>query len=260
VPDTPPPLTVPAGEGAIVDVRPHARLPRWLAVAQAVLVCGIPTQVLLAGVVWFGFGIAPLKEDGLSLEFFAIVSLLDTALIALLIRAFLSMSGETSAQVFLGWRPVRREVWRGLALVPVVFVAVTAGVLFLRAAFPALHNVDVSPLEGFMRTPLEAGIFLVVVVLAGGVREELQRAFILHRFKHYLGGVRVGLVVFSLTFAVLHLDQGFDAAIAIGTLGFVWGVLYIRRESVVTPLVNHAGFNAAQVVQVLVARSLGLPV
>jgi len=239
---------------------PELPLPRWLALLQAVFVCGIPTQVLLAIVVWFGVGIPPTRQGELSLEFFAIVSLLDTALIALLILGFLMMSGETSREVFLGTRPVGREIVRGLLLVPVVFIGVTMMVVILRVLFPWMHNVETSPLEGFMRTPLEAGIFLVVVVLAGGVREELQRAFILHRFKHYLGGVRVGLVVFSLTFAALHLDQGFDVATAIGVLGFAWGVMYVIRGSAVGPLVNHAGFNAAQVMQVIVARAFGVPI
>jgi membrane protease YdiL (CAAX protease family) len=131
-------------------------------------------------------------------------------------------------------------------------------VLGLRAVAPGLHNVPTSPLEGFLATPLDAAIFFVVVVLAGGVREELQRAFILHRFDQSLGGVKLGLLIFSVTFGVLHLDQGYDVAIAIGTAGLFWGILYAWRRSAVAPMVNHAGFNAAQVGQVLVARALGL--
>jgi membrane protease YdiL (CAAX protease family) len=117
--------------------------------------------------------------------------------------------------------------------------------------------VEKNPLEHYMRTPLEAGIFLVVVMLAGGIREELQRAFILHRFEQALGRVRIGLVIFSIIFGLLHIYEGVDAAVAIGLLGLFWGVLYIRRRSVVMPMVNHACFNGLQVVQVMIARSLG---
>jgi len=101
------------------------------------------------------------------------------------------MNGENSRDVFLGHRPLRGEVWRGLALVPVVFIGVTIVVLALRSALPWLHTVKESPLAAFMQSPLEAAIFLVVVVLGGGVREELQRAFILHRFEQSLGGVKL---------------------------------------------------------------------
>jgi membrane protease YdiL (CAAX protease family) len=100
-------------------------------------------------------------------------------------------------------------------------------------------------------------MFVVVVVLAGGVREELQRAFILHRFGQRLGGARVGLVLFSLTFGALHLEQGADVAVAIGLLGFVWGLLYIQRRSAILPMVNHGAFNAVQVLQGVLAKSLG---
>lgn len=236
-------------------------IPRWFAAAQAIAVSGIPTQLVLAAVLVFGLGVAPFAEGGpsggLRLEFMATVMLLDTALTALLIRIFLELSREDSRAVFLGARPALREALGGLALVPVVFAGVTGIVMLLRAAAPWLHTVTTSPMLGFMRTPTEASVFLVVVVLGGGVKEELQRAFILHRFKHYLGGVRIGLIVFSVWFGLLHWDQGLDVAVSIALLGLFWGVLYIRRRSAVMGMVNHAGFNAGQVVQVMVARALG---
>ena len=190
---------------------------------------------------------------GISLEFLATLILIDTAIMAILIRVFLSLSGETSKDVFLGVRPVRGEILRGLAIVPLALVAVTLAVLLLRTTMPWLHNVTVSPIEAYLRTPLDAAIFLVVAVLAGGVREELQRAFILHRFGQHLGGLRVGLVLFSIAFGVFHYDQGFDVAIAIGLLGLLWGILYIRRRSVVMSMVSHAGFNATQVLWAVAA-------
>ena len=235
-------------------------LDRLIVLGQAVAISGIPTQLFIFIIIWAGAGIQPLNEGRLNLEFFAMVSLIDTALIALLIRMFLAYTGENSNQVFLGSRPIKGEVLRGLALVPVTFAGVVGIVLAIRTFMPWLHNVERSPLEDLMRTPLEAGIFLVVVILAGGVREELQRAFILHRFKHYLGGVKLGLVIFSLMFGLLHYDQGWDVSIAIGTLGLLWGILYIRRGSAMMGMVNHACFNAAQVMQVMVARTLGIPV
>ena len=105
-----------------------------------------------------------------------------------------------------------------------------------------------------MRTPFDAAIFGVVVILAGGVREELQRAFILHRFEQRLGGAWVGLVVFSAFFGALHVSEGVDAAVAIGVLGLFWGVVYIKRRSAILPLVNHAGFDVLQVLQVVLVR------
>jgi membrane protease YdiL (CAAX protease family) len=260
-PPAPVPSPVPAA------TRPFP-LPKWFALAQAVAVSGIPTQiVIVVGLIFLGNW--PLDGGQISLEFFAIVGLLDTACIALLIRLFLMLSGETSRDVFLGRRRAWGEIWRGVLLVPVAYIGVAVVVLTLRWLAPWLQTVETNPLEHYMRTPLEAGIFLVVVMLAGGIREELQRAFVLHRaaaihFEFHIlnrrvriGGVRWGLAVFTIVFGLLHIYEGVDAAVAIGLLGLFWGVLYIRRRSVVMPMVNHACFNGLQVVQVLIARSLG---
>jgi membrane protease YdiL (CAAX protease family) len=237
------------------------RLPRWLAVFQVVLVSGFPTLFLVGTALVFGAklqGVPIFEGSGVSLQFFALLGLIDTAVVALLIRLFLTMSGETSHEVFIGHRPVVGEIVRGLALLPVVFFGVTAVVLTIRAVAPWMHTVEGNPLEAFMRTPIDAAVFGVVVVLAGGIREELQRGFILHRFGQRLGGIRLGLVLFSLLFALLHLDQGVDVALGVGCLGLLWGLLYVTRRSAVMAMVNHAGFNAAQVLQQIVARSLSV--
>ena len=236
-----------------------ARPPFWLfALLQAIAVCGIPTQVFVAACLIFIAGMAPMGPEGISLEFIATVSFLDTALVAILILIFLLLSGETSRQVYLGTRPVLGEAARGLALVPITFLAVILMVSAVRAIAPWMHNVKVSPLEAYLRNPLDAAIFLVVVVLAGGVREELQRGFILHRFGQSLGGKWVGNLTFGVAFGLLHVDQGWDIALVIGMLGLAWGAFYIRRRSVVMSVVNHAGFNAANVLQQVIVTSLGL--
>jgi membrane protease YdiL (CAAX protease family) len=230
------------------------RISRGFAAAQAFLVCGIPTQAVVF-LALLGTG-SPMGSDGstltvepanISLEFFAMASLFDTALVAVLIRIFLMMSGENSREVFLNGRPVLREVLRGLALVPILWIVVITLIYSMTTLVPGLHNVPNNPLEAYMDTPLKAGVFLMVVVLAGGVREELQRGFILHRFDQRLGGAWVGLAVFSVAFGLFHLQQGYDVAIAVGLLGVIWGLLYIRRRSVVAAMVSHTGFDVAQV-------------
>jgi membrane protease YdiL (CAAX protease family) len=240
-----------------VQVNPAG--PAWpFALLQAIAVCGIPTQLLVAVVLILGLGMVPLSADGLSLEFIATVSFVDTAVVALLIRLFLMASGERSRDVYLGRRRHWPEIGRGLALVPVAFLVVVLLVSGVRAIAPWLHNVKESPLAAFMTNPLDTAIFAVVVVLAGGVREELQRGFILHRFGQRLGGMWMGNLIFGLAFGLLHVDQGWDIALVIGLLGLGWGALYIRRGSVLMSMANHAGFNFAQVLQQVLATSLGL--
>jgi len=200
---------------------------------------------------------AGLMDQLTSLEFVATTQLIDTALIAIMIRIFLEMSGEDSRTVFLGRLPLFKETLRGLALVPVIFIGVASLVALIRYAAPWLHTVKESPIQAYMQNPFDASIFLVVVVLGGGIKEELIRAFVLHRFDQGLGGIRLGLALFSVMFGLLHFDQGWDVALAIGMLGLFWGVIYMKRRSAWMNMVSHAGFNAANVAQVMIARALG---
>jgi membrane protease YdiL (CAAX protease family) len=107
-----------------------------------------------------------------------------------------------------------------------------------------------------MTTPRDTAIFAVVVLFAGGVREEVQRAFIIRRFDQYLGGAALGILIFSIVFGLGHVDQGYAAAIATGVLGAAWGVLYWWRQSIIAPMVCHAGFNLSQLLKyvTLIAR------
>jgi membrane protease YdiL (CAAX protease family) len=252
------PLTPASSE----PVRP-ARLPqpRWLLAIQVVLTCGIPSQIFAAALMMLVMRV-DLTSSGLmdrltSLEFVATTQLIDTALIAIMIRVFLEMSGEDSRSVFLGRLPLFKETLRGLALVPVIFIGVASLVALIRVVAPWLHTVKESPIQAYMQNPFDASIFLVVVMLGGGIKEELIRAFVLHRFDQGLGGIRLGLALFSIMFGLLHFDQGWDVAIAIGMLGLFWGVIYIKRRSAWMNMVSHAGFNAANVAQVMIARALG---
>ena len=64
-----------------------------------------------------------------------------------------------------------------------------------------------------------------------------------------LGGGRIGVIATSVVFGFGHLIQGVDAAVATGLLGAFWGVVYLRRRSVIGPMVSHAGFDLLQILQ-----------
>ena len=224
-----------------------------------VLLCsGIPTQLLIGQALALG-GWSPFTGAGVPQAgpLFAL-ALIDTVVLLVLIAALQRARGETMAGLLLGDRSVRREAWLGVVLVPALFLAVGVTVLTLRTLFPSLHNVPANPFEQLIRTPRDAGLFSVVAIVAGGLREEVQRAFLLRRFSTHLGGPTVGLVVVSVAFGAGHIVQGFDAAVATGMLGFVWGLMYLRRGSTVGPIVSHALYNGTQVVQLMLLRSMPL--
>jgi uncharacterized protein len=250
-----PPAVAPAGgAGGILPVE------RLGAFAEVLLCSGLPTQLLIIGVLT-GVGMhARLDDGGWSPAFVITMSLLDTALVLGLVGFFLRAHGESIHGFLLGPRRAGREAALGLALVPVAFATVVLVLAVALAVRPELHNVPVNPFERLLQTPQDAAIFAVVVMVAGGVREEVQRGFIIHRFDRYLGGGVVGIVLFSTVFGLGHVEQGYAAAIATGVLGAVWGVVYLVRRSVVAPVVSHAGFNLAQLLKYVVLSHACAPI
>ena len=257
-----PPLLDPVGS-AYPDTRVSVvhTPPRWrqrlTALVEVVLCSGFPTQLLLIGVLAV-LGLAAIDESGtLSLRYIFLLSMADTVLLLWLIFYFLRRNREHPAEVFLGTRPRRRELHLGLFLTPVVLGAALGSVSLLHYLWPGLRNVPENPFEALLGSPWNAAVFALVAVVAGGVREELQRAFILRRFERHLGGGAVGLVVFSLAFGLGHALQGWDAAVVTGLLGLGWGVVYLVRRSVVSTIVSHAGFNLIEIGMVLAGLSTG---
>lgn len=227
------------------DVPPRQPWPS--ALIEVLLCSGFPTQILIITILRMA-GMQPQDAGGaLSIRFFGALAGLDSLLLIALIFFFLRAHHESPRAIFLGTRPSAREAALGLAMVPIVFVFVAFVVGGLRLIAPWLQTVPQNPLGALLDTPHEAAVFAVVVVVAGGLREEIQRAFILHRFEQSLGGARLGLVLFSAMFGLGHIEQGADVAIATAALGLFWGILYLARRSIVAPAVSHAGFNLAQV-------------
>ncbi len=225
---------------------------RIVALIEVALCSDYPTQFALA-LLFNAAGMSPLDErHQLVLSYVVTLSLVDTLLLIGLIVLFLRSHGESVRRVLLGTRSVVDEIRFGI---PLMFAALGIGLAVLvgiQLLVPSLHNVPHNPLQDLIRRPRDAWVFAIVVVVAGGVREEIQRAFILHRFDVWLGGGAVGVVVGSVAFGFGHLLQGADAAIATGLLGVFWGVVYLRRRSVVAPMVSHSGFNLLEIAQYLV--------
>jgi membrane protease YdiL (CAAX protease family) len=223
-------------------------LSRLRALTEVVLCSGYPTQIAIAAVLFGGLHFGPSPDGHLTPQYIVVLLALDTALLLGLMWAFLRRSGERPRDVFVGWRRPADEAKLGLLTVPPILVLIAAIQLVLRVVAPSLHNVPTSPFAGLMDSPWTLAGFLIVLIVAGGVREELQRAFLLRRFEEHLGGAGVGLVITSLAFGLGHTLQGWDAALGTAILGAFWGVMYLARRSTVGTITSHAIFNTIQAV------------
>jgi membrane protease YdiL (CAAX protease family) len=242
----------------ITPASPQAPTPlaaRIVALIEVLLCSDVLTQFAIGGTL-LALGYQPRRPDGqLSVGYVVALSLGDALLLIGIILALLYAHGERPRDVFVGRRSIFSEAVFGLWLLPLTFAVAAAVILSVRRFAPSLHNVENNPLQGLLGTPSDAWWFALVVVVAGGVREEIQRAFLLHRFDVWLGGRTVGLIVTSIAFGAGHYTiQGIDAGLATGLLGLMWAVVYVRRGSAIAPMVSHAGFDLLQIVPFLGLR------
>ena len=229
----------------------EVRAARLVALFEVLLCSDFPTQLAI-GVTLRVFNLVPKTAHGdLSVPYVVVLSLVDTAVLVGLILFLLMWHGERPRDVFLGSRPIAGEIKLGLPMTLMAFVIAIAVLGAVQLVAPSLHNVPQNPLQDMLRRPRDAGLFAIVVVIAGGVREEIQRAFILHRFDQWLGGAYVGVVVWSTIFGFGHVLQGYDVALATAAMGAFWAIVYVRRRSIVAPLVSHSGFNLLELAQYL---------
>ena len=232
-------------------VQPPVVLPieRAAAALEVILCSGFPTQIVIITVL-ATFGMQPRLEDGrFNAPFVFALTLLDTLLLVGLVCFFFRAHRESIREQLFGARRLGRELLFGVVLIPASFAVVVLVLLVVQAAAPSLRNVPHNPLAELAKTRTDALIFAFVVMIAGGVREEIQRGFILRRFEQFLGGGVTGLTIFSCLFGLGHLEQGRDVAIATAVLGAFWGAIFLHRRSVAAPMVGHAGFNLLQVVK-----------
>jgi membrane protease YdiL (CAAX protease family) len=228
-----------------------------IAIAELILCSSIPTQLVIQLFLVYVLGLQPkTADDQWSLSFVVTSSLADTILLIALMVVLSRAHGDSLSELWLGRGSILKECLIGFAYIPPIFLLVVIVLNTVRLFAPALHNVETNPLEQLASGgAVNVAAFGAVAIFAGGVREELQRAFLLRRFERHLGGADVGVLVLSVAFGLGHYLQGWDAAIATGTLGAVWAGMYLRRRSSVAPIVSHAGFNSLEILRVAMVGS-----
>jgi len=188
-------------------------------------------------------GAAIIQDVHLIVGFVLLEAVITLILLALLLRAY----NGTAEDLGLRWREWKPNLFIGLGLLPVLFLLNLIVSEAFRVFLPE-HFTNRNPLTDLIHTPQELGLFIISVILAGGIKEELQRAFILTRFEHYLGGVRLGLVLWSIAFGAAHYIQGMQATVIAALFGFIFGAVYIARENIIAPIVAHGLYDVLTLV------------
>jgi membrane protease YdiL (CAAX protease family) len=230
----------------IVALHPPSQPPKtWVDRIQALF-----EVVLLAGVVSSLIATLPFAgsirdQTGLLADIRVLAGflLLEAAVTLVLLHLVMKAHGEKLRDFGLSWQHWRSDVLFGLAIVPILFGVNGVVTVLFRTYLPQLlqeHN----PLAELVRTPQDLALFTGTALIAGGIKEELQRAFILRRFQAFLGGANLGLIVWSAMFAIGHTIQGWQGVVVAGIYGLVFGILYLARGTLIAPMVAHGVYDA----------------
>ncbi len=194
----------------------------------------------LASMIWISLisSESPLSSSG---SFFAF-QMIDFIFTLAVVGGLLHLNGQSWRTI--GWRGkgTVQGVLAGVAALPLLFAATWLSISTVSRLFPSLASGP-NPLLELIQTPQDVALFSASSLLTGGFKEEIQRAFILERFKNGLGGVWAGLAVWSVVFGLLHVSQGYDRAIGAGFLGLIFGLLYLWRRHLAAPVCAHGLFD-----------------
>jgi membrane protease YdiL (CAAX protease family) len=227
------PPSPPTGRRRIVE-----RLATVFEVILVAFLGSIVAQVVLAGA-----GLSPMAGAPQLAAFMWS----EAVLTLLILTALLRMRRERWKN--LGWtsQHLHADARIGLLVLPGLFVVTfIVGGLFHR--FWPQYVSEKNDLLEMIKTGRDLALFLISSVFVGGFKEEIQRAFILKRFERDLGGIWVGLLVWTPVFGALHYVQGADKAFGAALLGLVFGLLYIWRRRLTSPIVAHALYDVTTLV------------
>jgi uncharacterized protein len=225
---------------------PESQTPQisWVYRAQAlfeVILLGGAVSSLFAGL---PFARTPGGREILlsNINFLSAYVLLEASITFVLLFLVMRAHGETLRWLGWQWRRLRTEVALGLALVPLLF-ALNFVVSIIFQAFFRQFFLERNPLTELIHGPRDLALFIVVALIAGGVKEEVQRAFIVRRFQVYLGGASLGLIIWSVAFGIGHYVQGAQGMVAAGMFGLIFGIAYVARGSLIAPMVAHGVYD-----------------
>ena len=227
---------------------PNMDLPRktWVDRVQAAfeifLLSGLISS-LMAGLLLYAFlgkrATNPLSSAGV----FSVFLLLESGITFLFLATILKYHRQTINSLGVQWDQWKFNLLIGLALVPFLFLINAAVAIFVKLYFPQFF-IETNPLTDLIHTPQQLVLIIFSALVAGGIKEELQRAFIITRFRDHLGGAGLGLVVWSIGFGVGHYVQGVQGVVIAAIYGLIFGIIYLLSRSLIAPIIAHGVYDS----------------
>jgi membrane protease YdiL (CAAX protease family) len=219
-----------------------AWLDRMQALFEVLLLSGLFSS-LLAGLILYYFHRKQPPNLLANAKVLSAFLLLEAIISFFILAVILRARRETLSSIGLRWHEWKSNVVIGLALVPFLFMLNGIVAVVFRTCFPQYY-LEENPLIQLIQTPQQLALLIFSALVAGGIKEELQRAFILTRFRLYLGGAGLGLVLWSISFGAGHYVQGVQGIVTAGLYGLIFGIVYLQSKSLIAPIIAHSAYDS----------------
>jgi uncharacterized protein len=179
-----------------------------------------------------------LGQGAVSFDVVACATILrDLALVGL-VAYFLWRNHEPLSRIGWNFSTVGTEIAVGAALfVPLLLVTN----LLQRVIEAAGASAPATPLPQFLTAKGWMGFslaFLLVVVVAI-TEETIFRGYLILRFRALTGSDAASALLSSVVFSLGHGYEGTAGVVTVGAMGLAFAVLYLKRRSLVAPIVMH---------------------
>jgi uncharacterized protein len=225
-----------------VEISRKSWIDRLQAVFEILLLSGLISGFLAALVLPF-FHIRNTELLLKDIRVLSIYLLLESGIAILILAAILKLHGEAIHGLGFRWEHWKRNFVMGLALIPFLFLINAIVAIVFKAYLPEYY-MEKNPLVENLHTPQQLALFIFSALIAGGIKEEIQRAFIINRFRSYLGGAVTGLLIWSLAFGAGHYVQGVQGIVIASLYGFLFGGIYLLSGSLIAPIAAHGAYDA----------------
>jgi membrane protease YdiL (CAAX protease family) len=240
-------------EPVIEVAPPPAREPFW-GYTDLLLVMGLIVASILLILVGGGFLMAfypRLRDDPTPLLLPVQVAFYGFIYLAL----YFTLKSRYGKPVFpsLGWRRTRFNA--GIAVLGGAILA-----LAISGLAALLHTPQVpSPLDRFLKSPVNLALFSALAVTLAPVFEELFFRGFLQPLLSRTFGVLSGILITALVFGCLHAPEysyAWQYVVAVSAAGAVFGWVRARTNSIIPSTIMHGCYNAVFVVALIVTKGV----
>ena len=171
-------------------------------------------------------------------------------IVFLVVFGLLRLERQTFSDIGFSKAGLMGQILRGLAFGLILFITIHLIIHpVINAVLPATAGQGPDMASYFSDVP-HLIVWLLIGIVGGGFIEELQRVFVLTRFRNWMGtaGLVIALVISSIAFGMRHYYQGLNKAIGAGINGLLCGLIYLRKGSATEAVTAHATFDTIGII------------